>query len=346
MKRMFTCLSVLISSFSQIYAQERILETDQFFAKETPVDVTLNTNLKRLNSNRKNTPYQSGTITWHNPDGTGDITEHINLKLRGNFRRENCAMASLMMDFKDAEKKSKFRKLGKVKMVAPCESGYEYEQFVLQEFLIYKMYNLITDKSFKVRVLNLTVQDSLKAKKHFKQYAFVIEPARVLAKRQGWVEEENAKFNTEQTNRETSTIVFLFQYMVGNTDWAIPNYHNIKLFFPKDSAKTRPYVVPYDFDFSGLVNAPYASPPETTHLTYVTERFYMGYPRTIEELKVSAGLFLARENEIKDLVKKFEFIGDNQKSHMIEFLEIFFELIKDESQMKAAFIDNALRAKK
>lgn len=346
MKGIFLWLSVLITAISQIYAQELILQTDQFFAKETPVDVTLNTNLKRLNSNRKSTPYQSGTITWHNPAGTGDITEPINLKLRGNFRRENCGMASLMLDFKDAEKKSKFRKLGKVKMVAPCESGYEYEQFVLQEFLIYKMYNLITDASFKVRLLNLTVQDSVKAKKHFKQYAFVIEPARVLAKRKGWVEEENMKFYTEQTNRETSTIVFLFQYMVGNTDWAISNYHNIKLFFPKDSAKTRPYVVPYDFDFSGLVNAPYASPPETTHLTEVTERFYMGYPRTMEELKVAAGRFLAKEKEIKDLVKQFTYIGENQRSQMIDFLEEFFELIKDESQMKVAFIDNALRAKK
>lgn len=345
MNRVFIWLSVLISTFPHIYAQELILETDQFFAKETPVDVTLNTNLKRLNSNRKNTPYQSGTITWHNPAGTGDITENINLKLRGNFRRENCSMASLMLDFKDDAKKSRFRKLGKVKMVAPCSSGYEYEQYVLQEFLIYKMYNLLTDESFKVRLLQLTIQDSLKAKKHFKQFAFVIEPVKELAKRKAWVEEEKMKFYTEQTNRETSTIVFLFQYMVGNTDWAIPIYHNIKLFFPKDSAKIRPYVVPYDFDFSGLVNAPYASPPESTGLTLVTERYYMGYPRTMEEIKVAAAKFLAKEQEIFDLVKQFEYLGNKQKSNMALFLKEFFELIKDEEKMKESFIDNALQAK-
>lgn len=346
MKGIFISLSVFIAAISQICAQELILQTDQFFRKETPVDVTMNTNLKRLNSNRKNTPYQSGTITWHNPDGTGDITENINLKLRGNFRRENCGMASLMLDFKDEGKKSKFRKLGKVKMVAPCESGYEYEQFVLQEYLIYKMYTLITDESFKVRLLNLTIQDSVKAKKHFKQHAFVIEPAKVLAKRKGWVEEENAKFYTEQTNRQSSTMVFLFQYMVGNTDWAVPIYHNIKLFFPMDATKISPFVVPYDFDFSGLINAPYAAPPETTGLTSVTERFYMGYPRTIEELKIAASRFLAKEKEIMDLIKNFEYLGQNQKTEMIYFLKDFFELIKDENQMKVEFIDNALRAKK
>ena len=119
MKGIFIWLSVLITAFLPIYAQELVLETNQFFAKDTPVAVTLNTNLKLLNSNRKNTPYQSGTITWHNPAGTGDITESVKLSLRGNFRKENCAMASLMIDFKDAEKKSTFRKLGKVKMVGP-----------------------------------------------------------------------------------------------------------------------------------------------------------------------------------------------------------------------------------
>jgi hypothetical protein len=346
MKGIIIWLYVLITASSQMYAQELILQTDQFFAKETPVDVTLNTNLKRLNSNRKNSPYQSGTITWHNPAGTGDITENIKLKLRGNFRKENCSMASLMLNFKDPDKQSRFRKLGKVKMVAPCVTGYEYDQYVLKEYLIYKMYNLITDASFKVRLLHLTVQDSLKAKKHFKEYAFVIEPADVLAKRKKWEEEDNMKFNTEQTNRAHSTMVFLFQYMVGNTDWAIPIYHNIKLFFPKDSAKTRPYVVPYDFDFSGLVNAPYASQPETTGLTSVTERFYMGYPRTIEELKEAASIFLSRENEIYALVKDFEYINENLKYEMVEYLKQFFEVIKSESQMKTEFIEYALRQKK
>jgi hypothetical protein len=230
-------------------------------------------------------------------------------------------------------------------MVAPCSSGYEFEQYVLKEFLIYKMFNLITDESFKVRLLNLTIQDSLKAKKHFKEYAFVIEPSKELAKRKGWVEEEKMKFYTEQTNRATSTIVFLFQYMVGNTDWAVPNYHNIKLFFPDDSAKIRPHIVPYDFDFSGLVNAPYAAPPETTNLTTVTERFYMGYVRTMEELKVAAAPFLAKEKEIIDLVKNFEYLGDKEKIEMVDYLKDFFSIIKDEGRMKAAFIEGALNAK-
>ncbi len=346
MVRIFTWLSFFATAFLQLPAQVPVLQSDAFFAKENLLEVTLNTNLKRLNTNRKNSPYQSGTITWHNPAGTGDITENIKLKLRGNFRKENCSMASLMLNFKDPDKQSRFRKLGKVKMVAPCSFGYEYDQYVLKEYLIYKMYNLITDASFKVRLLHLTVQDSVKAKKHYKEYAFVIEPADVLAKRKNWVEDDKMKFNTEQTNRAHSTMVFLFQYMVGNTDWSIPFYHNTKLFFPKDSAKTRPYVVPYDFDFSGLVNAPYASQPETTGLTSVTERFYMGYPRTIEELKEAASIFLSKENILYDLVNGFEFIDKNIRIEMVEYLEQFFEVIKNESQMKTEFIEYALRQKK
>lgn len=345
MKWILVWLLYFLAAFTPINAQELVLKSKEFFAKETPVDVTINTNLKRLNSNRKNMPFQSGTITWHNPDGTGDVTENISIRLRGNFRKENCGMASLMLDFKDSTKKSKFRKLGKVKMVAPCESGNEYQQYIFKEYLIYKMYNLVTDASFKVRMLHVTLQDSLKAKKNFKQYAFLIEPVNELEKRNGWVEEENKKFNTEQTNRANSTLFFLFQYMVGNTDWSIPYYHNTKLFFPKDSAQTRPYVVGYDFDFSGLVNAPYAVPPETTGLKYVTERFYMGYVRTMNELRQAASVFIAKENDIYNLVKQSEYLGDKEKWEMKAYLEEFFETIKNDERMKVAFIDYALNAK-
>jgi hypothetical protein len=345
MKWIFVWLFCLLTAFVPLNAQETVIEGKEFFSKETPVEVTLNTNLKRLYASRKNTPFQPGTITWHNPDGTRDVTENINIRLRGNFRKDECGLASLMLDFKDHENKSRFRKLGKVKMVAPCEGGSDYQQYIFKEYLIYKMYNLITDASFKVRLLHVTIQDSLKAKKHFKEYAFFIEPVKELEKRKGWVEEENKKYNTEETNRTNSTILFLFQYMVGNTDWSIPIYHNTKLFFPRDSIKNRPYVVAYDFDFSGLVNAPYASPPETTGLTSVTERFYMGYVRTMDELKVAAELFLAKENELLNLINQSEFLGAKEKRDMILFLEEFFDLIKNEDRIRRTFIESALNAK-
>jgi hypothetical protein len=254
-------------------------------------------------------------------------------------------MASLMLDFRDTAKKSRLRKLGKVKLVAPCENGYDYQQYVLQEYLIYKMYNLITDASFRVRLLNLTIQDSVKAKRNFKHYAFVIEPSTALEKRKGWDEESKHRFNTEETNRQQSTLVFMFQYMVGNTDWAVPIFHNIKLFVPKDSAGARPYVVPYDFDFSGLINAPYASPPESTGLTSVTERYYMGYVRTPDELLATATLFLSKKNQILDLVNNFGLLDLSRRREMTSYLEDFFDLISNENRLYEVFIDNALNAK-
>jgi hypothetical protein len=345
MNRKASWLLYIILPFGQLFGQDFVVQTAAFFSKDSVVDVTLNTNLKNLNKTRKSSPFLPGTITWHNPDGAGEITERIQLKMRGNFRKENCALASLMLDFRDSAKKSKLSKLGKVKLVAPCESGTEYQQYVLQEYLIYKMYNLLTDASFRVRLLNLTIQDSIKAKKHFKQYAFLIEPAKSLAKRKNWVEESKKSYNTEQTNREQATLVFMFQYMVGNTDWAVPSFHNIKLFFPKDSAKLTPYIVPYDFDFSGLINAPYASPPESTGLSSVTERFYMGYVRTPEELRLAANVFLAKKNEILDLVKNFELIDAVRKREMTDYLEDFFRIASDDQRLKEIFIENALNAK-
>jgi hypothetical protein len=342
MKWMLICVTYYFCSLGYLYGQEFVLEGKDFFANEKPVEVTINTNLKRLHSGRKNMPFQPGTITWHNFDSIGDVTESIKIRLRGNFRKENCGLASLMIDFKDSTKKSSFRKLGKVKMVAPCRGGNEYQLYIFKEYLIYKMYNLITDASFKVRLLHVTIQDSLNVKKQDKEFAFVIEPVKELEKRKGWIEEENKKYNTEQTDRANSTIFFLFQYMVGNTDWAIPIYHNTKLFFPKDTLKTQPFIVGYDFDFSGLVNAPYASPPETTGLTSVTERYYMGYKRTLEELKVAANLFLAKENEILNLVNQNEYLREKEKREMKSYLADFFAIIKDDDQIRFFFIDFAL----
>ena len=59
--------------------------------------------------------------------------------------------------------------------------------------------------------------------------------------------------------------------MIGNTDWAVPNNHNVKLIYDKERKLAPPLVVPYDFDYSGLVDASYAVPNEVIGTEKVTE---------------------------------------------------------------------------
>ena len=116
------------------------------------------------------------------------------------------------------------------------------------------MYNMLTDLSFKTKLAKVTYKDLKNRMKEYTQYAFFIEDIDDLAARKGYKEESKKMYLTEQTDRQTMTLVGMFEYMIGNTDWSVPNFHNIKLLKPANDSFATPLVVPYDFDFAGLVD--------------------------------------------------------------------------------------------
>ena len=231
--------------------------------------------------------------------------------------------------------------LEKMKMVSTCRMGKEFEELVLKEYLSYKIFNILTDMSFRVRLVSITFIDSEGKKKPINQYGFLIEDVDDMAKRNGCRELELKKLQTEATDRKFMTMVALFQYMIGNTDWSVPGDHNIKLLQLRDSVTARPYAVPYDFDFSGLVDAPYAIPDELLGTTSVTERVYRGFPRSMEELQVETKLFNEKKAEIYKLITDFQLLSKKSKDGMIKFLDDFYRTISDPRTIKKEFIDNA-----
>ena len=98
-----------------------------------------------------------------------------------------------------------------------------------------------------------------------------------MAKRNSCRELENVAINTEQTERKQMTLVALFEYMIGNTDWSVPAYHNIKLMQDRKNPESIPFAVPYDLNHCGFVNAPYAVPPEELGIETVKDRMYRGF---------------------------------------------------------------------
>lgn len=325
----------------QADAQDSLISRKQFFTDTSVVVITIETDMKRLYGQRRTPSFQPGKITWHHADSSGDITGNIKIRLRGNYRRENCGVASLMVEFRDSTSNSRLKNLKNLKLVAPCGRGFEFEQLVIKEYLVYKMYNELTEKSFRVRLLNLTLKDANKKMQPTRQYAFAIEPIDDVAKRNGCVEEDEQRVLTEQTDRMHTTLVSMFQYMIANTDWSIPVYHNIKLIQPRDPPLVAPYVIPYDFDYCGLVNAPYAIPHESTGLVSVTERMYMGFPRTMEEIKLVAGTFNEQKEKIFGIINSSTLLGNSHKTEMINFLTDFYNILKNENQMRVEFINNA-----
>jgi hypothetical protein len=233
---------------------------------------------------------------------------------------------------------AKFKEL---KLSNGCNTNDEAGQLVIKEFLAYKIYNLITDKSLRVRLMKVNFKDAAGKKKPYTQFAFMIEDVDEMAKRNGMVEIEGTSFNTETTNREQITLVTLFEYLIGNTDWSVPAYHNIKLIGPKDDLNTRPYAVAYDFDISGFVNPPYATISELLQdqISSVRERLNRGYPRSMEEMKEAIKIFNAKKDQMYNLVKNNEYLSSKEKSLTTSYIDDFYKIINDDRQVTKIFVE-------
>ncbi|MCW3120449.1 MAG: hypothetical protein JWM28_4531 [Chitinophagaceae bacterium] len=333
----FICLLLFIRPDMSL-GQPGKADSLDFFRDETVVEMKLSTDFKKLRASNKINDYQPATVSCLIKDST--TTETIRLCARGQYRRKNCYIPTILLDFKNTSS-PKLSWLGKLKLVSGCATSSYNEQLLLKEWLVYKIYNLITDKSFRVRLLKITYDDPKKKIKTFTQYAFVMEDAKDVAKRNKCREFKKTKIKTENTDRQQMTIVALFQYMIGNTDWTVPGGHNIRLIQLKKDSLSRPFVIPYDFDYSGLVDANYAIPAEALGTTSVTERVYRGFPRTMGELEIALDIFRQQEDSIYSLIKNFKALDPYHQKAMITYLYEFYSLIKIKNMVKLTFIDGA-----
>lgn len=337
-KKRLNIILLLVLNISLASAQP-VITDNAFFEEDALITIDLSTDLKKITSEKKLNQYQPATVTFHFPDSSV-VTEDIRISARGEFRRKNCYVPTMWFDFKKQEK-SKLSPLKRLKLVCGCGLGTENERLVLKEFLVYKIHNLLTDMSFRVRLLRINYKDTRGKIKSYSQYAFFIEDVDEMAKRNKCYEIENITFNTQKTDRQQMTFVALFQYMIGNTDWAVPNYHNIKLMRPKKDSVSFPYTVPYDFDFCGLVNASYASPQEELGTSSVKERVYRGFPRTMEELQSVLDIFRSKKEAIKNLIMSFELLNLRNREDMMGYLDEFYKQIGAEHSVRYLFIDGA-----
>jgi hypothetical protein len=311
-----------------------------FFAEEKPLQVTLETDFKKLLGQRKKGVFQPATATVFFAE-KDSVKETIDISTRGIFRLKQCNMPGLMLNFKNSAEASKLNSLKKMKMVCGCSRDEYGEQLVLMEYLIYKMYNMVTDMSFKVRLARINYVDTKEKIKPYTQYAFLIEDVDDMAKRNNCKEFEDITISTEQTNRQQTTIVSLFQYMIGNTDWSVPNYHNVKLMRSRSDSLSSPYVVPYDFDFAGAINARYATPAAELGIEKVTERLYRGFPREMAELQIALEVFRGKKEGLLSMIRNFELLNKRQRDEFYRYVNEFYDIIENKNQVKSIFIDNA-----
>ena len=311
----------------------------KLFDDDKPIVMTVKTDLKKLLNKKSTTEYLGADYTVRLPDSSV-VTERVRIRARGNFRRQYCYIPPIKLNFKN-KTSPKLAKLDELELTNTCRPGTEYEQLVYKEYLVYKIYNVLTPKSQRVRLVTLTLEDSAGKKSPIHYPAFFLEDFDAVAKRNKCKEVKIDKLHTENTDREQMTLVAIFEYMIGNTDWSVYANHNIKLIQGKDSTTSKPYAVAYDFDYAGLVNAPYAVPDEQLGIPDVRTRVYRGFPREMKELKDMSKLFLEKKDSIYATIKDCTALSARNREEMLRYLDDFYQVLIDDRKLKGEFIENA-----
>jgi hypothetical protein len=267
-------------------------------------------------------------------------TKKIKIKPRGEFRRKYCSFPPVEIKFSKSDTDNIFtQEDNELKLVTHCKNATLFEQYVLKEYLCYKMYNLLTDYSFRVRLLKVHYIDSKGKKKDVIKYGFIVESNKSLAIRIDAYPVKVQGIQINQTDYDIVQIMSVFLYMIGDTDWAIPALHNVKLYRLKDPLKPNPLPVPYDFDVSGMVNTDYSPPDERLGIETVRQRVYRGYCIPEKDLTEVLDLFIQKKEEIYALVNNFELLDNYHKNEMLIYLDEFYDIIEKPYRVKANIID-------
>ena len=247
---------------------------ERLFEGDAALDITLSGPLSDLLDDRKDEVPFPFTLT---ADG---VDYPIELSPRGKSRLETCAFPPLRITFLEPPPESSpFFGLERVKLVTPCRDVHNMEVNVFEEYAAYRIFNQFSEVSYRVRLLNIAFKDTAGALDGV-HAAFAIEPTDRMAERLGGRERELPGVSRKNLDPEHVARMYVFQYLVGNTDWSLVTAdgdefccHNGKLL----QLGNRLYLVPYDFDRTGLVDASYAKPAPKTRIRKVTQRRYRGY---------------------------------------------------------------------
>ena len=315
-------------------------EARPLFKSAEPLEVTLTGPFSVINKDRKpeSTTRYPATLTVAGSDGAPREIP-VKLSARGHFRRmaRNCAVVPLRVEFpKEGMAGTPFDGQTTLKMGTGCEDSREYEQITLREYLQYPLFNLVTPLSFRARLARASYVDEKSKKKSTARFALFIEHENDVARRAEGRVVELSRVVFADLESETLTRAMLFEYMIGNTDMSVWALHNVRLVQKPNRTLT---VVPYDFDLSGFVHAPYAIPDRRLGLRSVVDRLYRGPCRTAEEFEAAAAPFRGKRADMLALVDGFKDLEQTARREVRDYLEGFFRQIENRGAVKKTFVD-------
>lgn len=328
---LFFCL--ISPVFSQVndttVTADTLLKSFRLFEDDEIIEISLRFNLSTYFREKTKKESMKADFTI-NPGKPDSINREIKLKTRGIFRNRYCLYSPIELNFRKNDfGYTDLDKINKIKLVNQCSSGSDDEGYVLREYLIYKLFNVLTDTSFRVRLLRINFIDSENKKKTVKQYGFFIEPLDMLEKRTHTIEVRSTTLTQRHIIPRSMDRLSIFNYMIGNFDWSIPGPHNVKILKSLTNFNVQlGIVVPYDFDWSGVVNATYAVPAEETGVNSVRERLFLGICRDNSVFKTDLQEFSRNKEKMYRIINEFPHLRPRDRADITGFLDEFFNQLK------------------
>ena len=315
--------------------QTSSFEKFNFFAQNEIIELTLKTDFGNLLNNETDSEdeYQPAVLEFKNTD-IEYPTEEILVRPRGVTRRKICNFPPLKLKFPNTVDRTS------LKLVTHCQQEEELASLALREYLVYKMYNLLTEYSLRVQLVKIQYEDTpdqndetgTSVKYPTKEkFGFLIEEDEMLAARMN-ANVLETPMQLKFIDKEHSKLFSLFQYVIGNTDWNLTKRHNLKVLTPKDRNK-RPVAIPYDFDYAGFVNAPYAIPHPDLPIENVRDRHFMWRGKDRKGFAKAIATMKEKKAAILDLIQNFPYLDDTEKQDLVSFIEESYSMMEGEVEI-------------
>ena len=266
----------------------------------------------------------------------------VELSVRGitRRRRDICPFPELRVEFTGKPgPASIFRGQKSLKLVTHCKPAENFQQYVLLEYSAYLMYNVLTPDSFNVRLATIDYVGG-DDKAITSRLGYFVEDVDDVASRNDQKRLRGVnRVSVRQLDPAASARFAFFQYMIGNLDWAMNAAtpgddccHNARLVGVKGTTADL-IPVPYDFDFSGMVNAPYAVPPPIVKVASVRVRRYRGFCAHNAQAQAVAADMAARRASLIAILDRIPQLDRTPRQRAADYLGDFFDHIGSPSQV-------------
>lgn len=305
------------------------------FTKEGMTNLTITCDFDSIKANLRSKSYSNGVMEIKQ-GGNNSTKLNVKLRSRGKSRRMMCSFPPLKVKFsKESLNANELESYDEFKLVTHCLENDNSEILIKKEYLVYQLYNLLTPYSYNVKLANITYKNTGTSFNKIKNIGIIIEDPDCLSHRNQCLALSQQVINLDSLDKFQEKLSSVFQYMIGNADWSYVMARNIEL-IRKSDGNIVP--VPYDFDYSGLVKAPYSRANAALGQKTVLDRVYLGNSKSYEELQDCFNYFISKKAELLETIDEFSSLALDQRKEMKAYIQSFFDIITDPAKVETEML--------